>query len=216
MIGLLKQFVKDCILPGSLLLTRLPDNGSNTILLTFDDGPDPNVTPQVLDLLSQYKAKALFFIPGRRIERAPGLLAEIIKQGHMIGNHTYIHSNGVQPSFPAYWKDIKKCQKMIVDGCGVTPRFFRPPCGVVSLTTLLAPKLTGLRTINWSIDVKDWQCKSNEQAILAANELVRNIKSGDIVLLHDDNPCVIQILEIVLPALKQRSIDFYNNLYLLK
>ena len=197
MIGL-KKIVKSYLLPDSILITKIPHK---KMLLTFDDGPDPDVTPKVLDLLAQYKAKAIFFIPGRRIERAPELLVEIIKQGHQIGNHTFIHSNGKQPGFFAYLRDIKKCQQIIFDTCGITPKFFRPPCGVLSLTTLLAPRIVGLRVMTWSLDVHDWKCRSKEDALAAAQTLIKNVKPGDIALLHDDNRNVVELLKASLTIL---------------
>lgn len=205
MIRKLKQYVKKSLMPDSFLMTRLADTSQKAILLTFDDGPDPDVTPRVLELLEKYNAKAIFFIPGRRIERAPHVLAEIIKQGHLIGNHTFLHSNGKQPGFVQYWRDVKKCQKMILNECGVAPYFFRPPCGVVSLTTLFAPKLVGLQVMNWSLDVRDWRFKSKQDAIAAADELIDKVKLGDIILLHDDNKHVIHLLQIILPALARED-----------
>lgn len=210
----IKIIIKRTI-PRNFLIQKIPKSISEkSVLLTFDDGPDPEITPQVLDLLSLYEVRAIFFIPGRRISRAPSLLVKIIKQGHIIGNHTFIHANDRQPGFFSYLEDIKKCQKMIFDLCGTPPRFFRPPGGVISFTTLLASKLVGLQLMTWSLDVHDWQCKSKEDADIAAYELINTVKSGDIVLLHDDNKNILHLLKVALPALKKKGYFMHEHDYL--
>lgn len=211
MTGLFRQTFKQ-LLPKSLLTRRLGGEYKKSVLLTFDDGPRSDVTPAVLDLLEKYEARAVFFMPGCRIARAPHLLPDIFASGHEVGNHTYLHSNGKQPHFLAYRKDIEKCQNTIEKLCGCRPRLFRPPCGIISPTTLLAPKLCGLKTVTWSVDVQDWQCRTSRAALEAAKKLIEIISPGDIVLLHDDNPHVIEILQILLPQLKERGHDLSHAL----
>ncbi len=195
-------------IPSSVLRTRLNGDQSNHALLTFDDGPDPEITPKVLDLLREYEAKAVFFIPGRRIERVPDLMPKIIAEGHLIGNHTFSHYNSLkQPPFLTYLKDIKKCQKMIMQVTGEPPLLFRPPLGITSLTTLIAPRFSGLKPVTWSLDVEDWKCKTTADVENAAEKLLNSITFGDIVLLHDDKPLVINLLEIILPVLCDRNFN---------
>ena len=201
------------IIPKSLLISNIT-NVSNSVFLTFDDGPNPDVTPKVLGVLQRYDARAVFFIPGLRIERAPYLLRQLIEDGHEIGNHTFIHKNGKQPAFFAYLRDIEKCQKEIEISCGVKPRLFRPPCGIISPTTLLAPILKTLQTVTWSIDSQDWRCRSSKDADAAAEYLLQVVQPGDIILLHDDNPYVVSILEIVLPVFQARGFEFNKPIIL--
>lgn len=200
------------IIPRSLLIQRLDPLASNSVLLTFDDGPHPEVTPQVLKRLEAYGARAVFFILGRHIERAPHLLKTIQEQGHLIGNHTYIHSVETEPWFLAYYRDILHCQRMIAQYTGESPRLFRPTRGKISFTSLLAPRLVGLRTVTWSLDLKDWRCQSNEEAQRCGEDYVKNSMPRDIILLHDDNPNVLTILDMLLPSLKSRNIDVYDGL----
>jgi peptidoglycan/xylan/chitin deacetylase (PgdA/CDA1 family) len=141
------------------------------------------------------------------------LLSKIVAGGHEIGNHSFVHSNGKQPGFLKYRKDVLKCQRVILECCGIQPRLFRPPKGVISLTTLIVPKLVGLQTMTWSIDVQDWRCKNLQDSSTAAKKIIEIISPGDIILLHDDNPYVVTILEELLPVLHGKGIEFSKALY---
>ena len=200
------------LIPQAFLVQKLSSKGSNCVLLTFDDGPDPEITPAVLKKLETYGARAIFFIPGRRIERAPYLLKIIREQGHLIGNHTYIHSNGNQAWFLEYWRDLVRCQETIEHYTGERPTLFRPAGGRISFTTLMVPRLMGLRTVTWSLEAEDWRCKSIEQAREAAKQLIRKVRSGDVVELHDDNRYVLEILDLILPAIQHPRHDLTQGI----
>lgn len=200
------------IIPKSLLIQRLDHRASNCVLLTFDDGPHPEVTPEVLKRLEKYEARAIFFIPGRRVERAPHLLKLIQEQGHLIGNHTYIHSNGNQPWFLAYWRDLLQCQSLIEENTGQRPKLFRPAGGKITPAALIVPWLMGLKTVTWSLDVGDWKCKGPEEAHRCGQDLSRQLSSKDIVLLHDDNPNILMILDLILPMIKSNKLDLFSGL----
>jgi len=201
------------LIPQILLATRLKQgaNNSNSLLLTFDDGPDPAVTPKVLSLLKEYDARAVFFIVGRRIEKSPHLLSTIKKEGHELGNHTYIHLNQGEPGFLEYWRDIRQCQNLIQHHCGYRPKLFRAPSGHISPTSLMVSHLAGLRPVNWSVGVKDWKCRSKTDAQKAAIKIIKNAKFRDIILLHDDNPYVVDILKIVLPYFQAKGFDLTSG-----
>lgn len=109
-------------------------------------------------------------------------------------------------------QDLRNCQIEIEELTAIKPRLFRPAHGLVSITTLLAPKIIGLRTINFSLSVNDWQCDSLEQAKEAAELLLNLVKPRDIILLHDDNENIISILEIILPEMKNRKYDLKNGI----
>ena len=200
------------LLPRGLVVRNLKPEARNSVLLTFDDGPDANVTPAVLERLRRGRAKAVFFVVGKRIGDAPEVLAMIHKEGHLIGNHSFIHSNGSQPWFVAYYQDILRCQRLIAKTAGVRPQLFRPPLGRLSPTTLIAPRLAGLRTVNWSLDSHDWQCRTIEQAQQAAHDVCAKIREGDILLMHDDHPFMLDILDVLLSRCAgfdlNRGIDF--------
>jgi peptidoglycan/xylan/chitin deacetylase (PgdA/CDA1 family) len=179
---------------------------SSGLLLTFDDGPDPEVTPAVLDLLAKYNARAVFFVVGNRIPRAPHMLSRILDEGHAIGNHTHRHPLDRIPRLAEYYRDVAKCQETLESITGQRPKLFRPPLGSVTLGSLLAPRLMGLRTLLWSIDVDDWKLRHDADAVQAGNRLAESAGPGDIVLLHDDNPCVVTLLETAFPRLCERRL----------
>ena len=177
----------------------------NGILLTFDDGPDANVTPAVLDLLRHYEAKAIFFICGRRIENAPELLAQIVAEGHVLGNHSFIHCNDKDPGRKEYTEDLKKCNEEIAQYVNEPVKLFRAPKGSLGWAPLLASRKVGLRYVHWSVSVEDWELRDCEESKRRGEILVQQTKPGNIVLLHDDNPCVLEILKIALPAWKEKG-----------
>lgn len=201
----LRAVVRKSLLAACGVRERLSEGSG--LLLTFDDGPDPEVTPAVLDLLAKYDARAVFFVVGNRIPRAPHMLSRILAEGHVIGNHTYLHPLDRIPSLAEYCRDVKKCQVVLESLTGRRPQLFRPPLGAVTLSSLLAPRLCGLRTLLWSIDVDDWKLRREEDAVQAGHRLADATDPGDIVLLHDDNPCVVSVLETALPQLRERQLD---------
>lgn len=203
------------LIPSRLLIRKLPQGASASVLLTFDDGPNANVTPAVLERLDRYGARAVFFVVGRRIADAPQLLREILERGHLLGNHSFQHANGRQPGFRAYWRDVRECQRAIHDCCGYEARLFRPPRGILSPTTILAPWLAGLRTMTWSVDVQDWRCRDPRNAAELGEQLGETVRGGDIVLLHDDNRCVLDLLDRFLPIAAERNIDLRGGLGML-
>jgi peptidoglycan/xylan/chitin deacetylase (PgdA/CDA1 family) len=209
-----KYLIKKYI-PRNLATLNLHKSEKKTILLTFDDGPDPKVTPLVLKKLKDYHARVVFFIPGRRISRAPWLMKTIIDEGHLIGNHTYDHLNGNQPGWLLYVKDIRRCQDIIALETGMRPKYFRPVGGKISLKTVIAPRLLGMKIIIFSNQAEDWRVRYSEDARRAAELIIKNIRNRDIILLHDDNPHILELLDILLPYLKEQQYDLYNGINLL-
>jgi peptidoglycan-N-acetylglucosamine deacetylase len=166
-------------------LNRLPPAAiaRREIALTFDDGPDPEVTPQVLDRLDAHHAKATFFIVGARAREHPVLVREIVRRGHAIENHSYLHSF----NFPWYGprrltRDISMAQATIAEICGRAPVFFRAPMGF--RTPLLDPVLArlGLHLVSWTRRAFD--TVQRDPRIIAAR-LSRDLGAGDILLMHD-------------------------------
>lgn len=202
----LRNLVKQTI-PQSLCMTRLPQPGDN-LLLTFDDGPHPEVTPAVLDLLQQYQAKAVFFVVGNRINRAPKVLERILAEGHWLGNHTYSHPNDRRMPFREYRRDLLKCQQTIFDHSGVRAQLHRPPHGQITMASLLAPKSCGLTTMHWSCSAEDWQFRSDEEAVARSDKMLNSIKKRDIILFHDETRHTVVALDRLLPALKSLGFGF--------
>lgn len=200
----------------SLTWVNLAPRLRNTVLLTFDDGPHPESTPAALRLLREYNARAVFFIVGKRIERAPHLLRKILDEGHAIGNHSYTHPSERRVPFTSYLKDLMRCQDSIRQLTGVKPVLFRPPLGHASFNSLVAPKMLGMTTMLWSVDANDWDLKSEGEARIAAQNLSDKLNDSparnDIVLMHDDHPYISTILETILPQLNSQGCDLHSAL----
>jgi len=175
------------------------------ILLTFDDGPHPEYTPQVLDLLKSHNAKAMFFVIGNRVQQNPHLLQQIHDAGHTIGNHTNTH-----PRFPfrngkTAREELRACQSIIRSVVNVEPKDLRPPFGRITPGLLFAAQHARLRIWNWSLDSGDWRCRTDSDAAECAEALLNEARPGDVILLHDANPFISQILHLVLPTWGDRG-----------
>lgn len=177
------------LLPRCTLLgpniTRLPADAvaRREIALTIDDGPDPEVTPRVLDLLDAAQAKASFFCIGRRARQHPGVCREIVARGHRVENHGDSHSNAFSVFGPARMKaDIAAAQATLADITGQAPLFFRPTAGLRN--PFLEPVLAALdlRLAAWTRRPYDTRT-GDPQRVLA--RLTRGLAAGDILLMHD-------------------------------
>ncbi len=209
--AIVKSAVKSLI-PQRLISQKLNAKGKGAILLTFDDGPDPDVTPHLLDLLQKYDARAMFFIPGSRIERAPSLLKEILRKGHVLGNHTDSHAGVAGLSFRQYRDEILNCQKKIFAITGESPRYFRPPEGIITLPMIYAAKSTQLKIVRWSVETGEYSYMTESEPDVLASNLIQIIESRSIVLSHDDNKKIPQLYEIVLPKLKEMGFNLHKGL----
>lgn len=159
--------------------------GIKAISLTFDDGPSPSSTPILLDLLARYRLKATFFVVGKQAEAYPELIAGILAGGHSIGNHSYEHSNFLMLHSPeSLFSDIEKTQKILAKA-GIRPLVFRPPIGIVS--PVLVPVLgrMDLKVVNFSCRAFD---RGNRNIHHLAARILRHLRPGDILLLHDISP----------------------------
>ncbi|HKI03599.1 MAG TPA: polysaccharide deacetylase family protein [Thermoanaerobaculia bacterium] len=195
-------------------LLRLEESAArrHEIALTFDDGPDPEVTPRVLDLLDQAGARATFFCIGRRIEAHPGLAAEIARRGHRVENHTHTHPNlfACYPA-PALRREVERAQGAIERAAGRRPRLFRAPAGLRNPLLDRVLHQSGLRLVAWTR--RGFDSVENAPAAIA-QRLLRGLAAGDILLLHDGsllrerggNPVVLEVLPRVLDALAARGL----------
>jgi peptidoglycan-N-acetylglucosamine deacetylase len=151
------------------------------VALTFDDGPDDIFTRQVLDVLKQNKVKATFFVIGRRAEAHPELIARMIREGHIVGNHSYNHADLSKLSVTNFEKQIEHTQLILKPMTGYNPKLFRPPYGAINEQQVRWAMDHGYLIINWNVDSLDWKG-------LSADKVSRNILSanrpGAIILLH--------------------------------
>lgn len=132
-----------------------------------------------------------FFTAGKYVNKYPYLLSEIKKRGHLIGNHTYNHPNRRIITFSEYMNELGSCQNIMSKITGEKPKYFRPPKGLISLKGLLTAKKLELKTVLWSIQGGEWGPHKHDDAKTIASRLLRNVRSGDIILLHDNiNPAI--------------------------
>lgn len=166
------------------------DGRAKAVYLTFDDGPVPEVTPRILDILSHYGVKATFFMVGENIDRHSALFRRVIAEGHSVGNHTYNHLKGFRYSLTAYLDNIKKCQEAIErhdnssDGrIENGSLLFRPPYGKAWLWQRRALAEKGYRLIYWDVLTRDYNRSVTPEQIM--RKIKRNTRNGSIINFHD-------------------------------
>ena len=174
----------------------------NVISLTFDDGPNEVYTIKVLELLKMYNFKATFFLIGNKIEENSSIVKEIINQGHTIGNHTFSHSNnfGFLKTNEVI-NDLKKTNKIIENFHGLKMKLYRPAFGVTNPRISKAVKTLKMTAIGWSVRSLDTKKDSKETII---KRITKNLKKGDVVLLHDTSQKTVEVLEQLLIFLDKK------------
>ena len=206
----IKKLIKKTI-PNSLIVRHVTSS-PRTILLTFDDGPHEEITPEVLSILDKYNARTIFFVVGKFVKNNALLLKEIKKRKHIIGNHSYEHFNRKMVSYNEYKKELQKCQAIIKRITGDKPSYYRPPMGLITLNGLILAKKYGMKTVLWSCDGGEWSNNIDKGADVIANQVLNLARDRSIVCLHDNNPKIIDVLEIILPALKLEGYDLANGI----
>lgn len=199
-----KQHVLN-LLPAAVVQTRGPRRDS-VRYLSFDDGPNPDYTASVLDLLARHDARATFFLVGQNAERYPELVTRMVAEGHRLGNHSYSHAIFSEIPRSAQIAEIERTDKILAtfDGCRFHP--FRPPRGVFSPGLLMRLMLARRRLTYWSYDSLDYRKQPLHELVQTLRE--RPPRCGDIVLLHDDNERAPQILEALLPEWTAAGFSF--------
>ncbi|HWR50033.1 MAG TPA: polysaccharide deacetylase family protein [Bryobacteraceae bacterium] len=181
--------------------------GRDRVLLTFDDGPRLDITPRVLDLLDEYGARAVFFVVGERIATAPTLLPEIVRRGHVLGNHSYLHKIGL--GYRDRIADMRCCGSQVKRLTGYRPSLYRPPQGKLDRATLIAALRDRMKVMLWSTDTEDWHFRDNETARATGVKVGRRLAAlpriSEIVLCHDDNPYTPVMLAELLAVLRARG-----------
>ncbi|WP_026575661.1 polysaccharide deacetylase family protein [Bacillus sp. UNC438CL73TsuS30] len=154
---------------------------SEKIAFTFDDGPNPVYTPQLLDLLKINNIKATFFVVGSKSEKYPEVIARIHSEGHLIGMHNYVHkSNWVMAPWTLR-RHLRMTASIIEKITGDRPFYYRPPWGLVTLFDFLLMKQ--YKIIHWSVMAEDWRIQGGSEKV--KSRLLQKIKKGDVILLHD-------------------------------
>jgi peptidoglycan-N-acetylglucosamine deacetylase len=168
---------------GATLGIELRQDGVDGVALTFDDGPHPQGTPTVLEILREHDAVATFFLSGEQVARRPALAAEIVAAGHRVELHCHRHRNQLRLTSRELIDDAERARAAIEEASGQAIADYRPPYGIFSGTGLRAVRRQGWRPVLWSRWGRDWKRRATAESI--ARRSVDGIAAGDIVLLHD-------------------------------
>jgi peptidoglycan/xylan/chitin deacetylase (PgdA/CDA1 family) len=204
-------------------------NSPRKLAITFDDGPNPAITPQLLDLLERYKAHATFFVVGKFVRECPELLLETSSRGHVIGNHTDAHPNLFLLSPDRITVELRCCNSSIGEAIGAAPKWFRPPYGMRNPWVIPTASELGMSTVMWTRIPGDWSAKSTEwliprmdcvaehaRANIDKDSAVHGVGTGDILCLHDgdhaklngDRTRTLAALEHWLPRWRDLGLEF--------
>jgi peptidoglycan/xylan/chitin deacetylase (PgdA/CDA1 family) len=192
---------------------------AKTLALTFDDGPNPAVTPRLLDLFDRYSVRATFFLIGKFARTCPDLVREMSARGHLLGNHTDTHANLIFQSRTGIREELQRCQEAVSAATNaVLPRWMRPPYGYRSPMLDGEVRRAGMRGIvMWSRACWDWKPQPPERLIARLARVARPDKlCGDIVVMHDgdhralggDRHHVVAALEHWLPRWRDAGLEF--------
>lgn len=188
-------------------------SGASGVALTFDDGPHPEGTPAVLELLAREGLRAGFFLVGEQVERRPELAARIAAAGHLVALHGYRHQLQLRMRPAEAEDDIRRGAAVIEDAVGATPRWHRPPYGVYSPWGLELARSAGMAPLLWSRWGKDWRKFTTPARI--AGRVTRELAAGDVILLHDadfyssqnSHRRTLAALPLIVGELKRRRLD---------
>ena len=173
------------------------------VALTFDDGPHPRYTAQILEILSEYGVKATFFTVGENAELYPGLVKQALDEGHEVANHTYSHFRSEKQKSEIFREDVLSCSRTLEKITGKAPLYFRPPEGVCGDEVKSICKENGLTIVLWSIDTRDW---AHTPIDVMVENVRTNVRDGSIILMHDfigKNSPTPDALRRIIPMLKE-------------
>lgn len=177
------------------------------IALTFDDGPSPTFTPQILDILKKNNAKATFFVVAQRAEKLPDIVRRMVYEGHEVANHTYNHPylNGITEK--EFQDELALADKTLIKVTGVKPKLFRPPGGYYNEKIVRVAKEMGYRVVIWSWEQqsRDW---ANPGTAAIIRSVLKNAAGGNIVVFHDqggNRTQTVQALQPIINGLKENG-----------
>jgi peptidoglycan-N-acetylglucosamine deacetylase len=204
-------------------------NWPSKLAITFDDGPNPAITPKLLDLLDRYQAKATFFVIGRFARECPELVKETAARGHVVGNHTETHPNLIWLNPAQVTVELRLCHTAILNMLGAPPKWFRPPYGFRNPWVVPAAAALGCQTVMWTLIPGDWKEKPTAWLTERMNPIAAHARKklppgtgygggllGDILCLHDgyhrqqnyDRARTLAALEHWLPRWRDLGLEF--------
>jgi peptidoglycan/xylan/chitin deacetylase (PgdA/CDA1 family) len=203
-----RQLVKGAmtgVLPRSALLAQGP-RGALSVCLTFDDGPHPDHTPRLLDVLAEQGVVATFFVVGERAAEQTELVRRIAAEGHLLGGHSYTHGRYEQTSSRKLATEARSTAALLEQSTGQASTLFRPPHGKLTGFKLLRLWAERQTVVLWNVDPKDYARTAAEQ--VAEFFTARPLVGGDIVLLHDTHPHAAAVLPSLVSATRARGLEF--------
>lgn len=196
-------------------------NSQRKLAVTFDDGPNPTMTPKLLDLLDRRKVRATFFVIGQYARQHPELLREIAARGHVIGNHTYSHPNLFWTSATQTRDELRRCHDAIATALNAPSKFFRPPFGWRNPWLAASARELNLQVVTWTLLPGDWHAPTDDWLVHRLDPISAHAKSsgrsgGDILCLHDgghrtqnaDRAHTLAALERCLPRWRDLGLYF--------
>lgn len=178
------------------------DTAVKKIALTYDDGPDPVYTEELLAVLEAENVRATFFLLGQEIAGQEEIVKKMYDAGHILGNHTYSHVDLLGLSEWEALEQLRKTNEVIAACTGEYPQYFRPPFGRCSESI---NKQISMLMIMWTLDTRDWECQ--DTGVIVEN-IVQNVKENDIILMHDGYETTVEATRQVIPILKERGYTF--------
>jgi peptidoglycan-N-acetylglucosamine deacetylase len=174
-----------------------------SVVLTFDDGPDAQVTPMILDVLKQHQVKAVFFIIGSKAEKNPELIKRINKEGHILGGHSYSHHFFFDLFSAAKMKEeMRRTEHLVYTITGKKIKLFRPPYGVTNPPLARSIRMLGYQSVGWSLKSNDIVIKNEEEIV---QNLMSALRGGDIVLFHDNKPWTVNVVDRFIRSIREKD-----------
>lgn len=190
---------------SNYFVTSIHKGKKKSIALTFDDGPHPDNTPRILDILKEKGVKATFFVIGKNAEKHPDLVRRIDAEGHIVANHSYSHNYLIAFfSTKRLKNDLTHCNDIVYQILEKKPKFFRPPFGVTNPRYGTVLRELNLQSIGWSLRSFDTRAKNKYQLI---QNVISKLQKRDIVLLHDHLPVTADALEDLIEHCRSKNID---------
>lgn len=180
---------------------RVIDPSKPMLALTFDDGPS-SATLKVLQILEQHGARGTFFMLGNRVAKHANMVSQVAAQGSEIGMHTWNHLEMHRLSRESIVSSLEKSSAAIYEASGVIPTLLRPPYGTTTATVRSVCAQMDLKIVNWSVDTEDWRSRNTR---MIADQILKNVSDGSIVLSHDLYDQTVEAMEIVVPKLLERG-----------
>lgn len=187
------------------------DTNKKQLFLTFDCGYEKGNLPKILDTLKEKKAPAIFFVTGQFIKENPDLLKRIVKEGHLVGNHTWRHPNLSTVNEERFEEELKRVEDGVRELTGLKSlKYLRPPEGVFTERTLEHGNKLGYTHVFWSLAYRDWNVNGQRGAAYAYEEVMKRIHPGAILLLHSISNDNAEALEKIIDSCKEKGYSFHS------